>query len=192
MIVEQTSFNKKDFLDLFQKRFFSFCEKSPLFLRFTLMDDRVLVYDMSVDPKSEPFEYMFDFQKDEKMNIKAIKDYLVENNYPVIEIINEVSRQPNALEIQDIMVRDRLSFRDAAQKSIVKTDSKKYRVEKILNQDNKVIIRDLQDNNLYIYSVKIPVTIFVRELFINEANAADIFSKKCERQKQVTDIKSLH
>jgi len=47
MLVEQDIFNKKQFLELFQKRFFSFCEKSPLFIRFTMLEDRVLVYDLS-------------------------------------------------------------------------------------------------------------------------------------------------
>jgi len=187
MVIEQNTFNKKDFLDLFQKRFFSFCEKSPLFLRFTILDDCVLVYDLSTDPEACPLEFKFDFSKNEKVNIKIIKDYLMENNYPVITITNEQSRSPTALEIQECMHRSRLSFSEASKISITKKTVREYRVEKILNTDNRVIIRDLDNDTLDMYSVRIPVTIFNRELFNNIENATDIFIKKCKKIKSVLD-----
>lgn len=190
MIVEQNLIDKKTFLDLFQKRFFSFCEKSPLFLRFTLMDDRVLVYNLSEKPDAEPIEFKFDFLKDEKNNIKIIKDYLVENDYPVLEVVEEHQREPTAFEIQDVMQREKISFAKASLKLTNKISISHYRVEKVLHSSNNVIIRDMQTDELFIYKVKIPLTIFVRELFINKPNAVDIFKNKCERVKQVIDKKS--
>lgn len=187
MILEQETFNKKDYLSLFQKRFFSFCEKSPLTLKFTLFDDRVLVYDLSTDPEVDPIEFMFDFSKDEKTNIKVIKDYLVKNNYPVLEVVNEYTRKPSAIEIQDIMVKERVSFTTASDMLKKEKEVKLYRVEKVLNSDNRIIIRDLQTNSLDMYFVRIPLTIFVREIFNNPSNAVDIFVKKCEKIKQVID-----
>ena len=68
MLVEQDVFNKKQFLELFQKRFFSFCEKSPLFIRFTMLEDRVLVYDLSRNAENKPFEHIFNFQISEIIN----------------------------------------------------------------------------------------------------------------------------
>lgn len=187
MLVEQEKFNRKDFLELFQKRFYSFCEKSPLFIKFTLLEDRVLVYDFSRDPQNKPFEYIFDFSISEKENIKFIKDKLVNENYPVIEIFTETERSLDAMEIQELMVRERLSFSEASRKKHITTKDEQYRVEKILNSENKAIIRDLQTNEAWIYEVKIPVVIFVRELFINEENAANIFINKCKKYKKVLD-----
>lgn len=189
MVLEQNIFNKKEFLEIFYKKFNSFCEKSPLFLRFTLMDDRVLVYDLTTNPTAAPVEFVFDFMKDEKNNIKVIKDYLVENNYPIIEVVDRKERTLSAFEIQDIMRKERISFAEASSKFYTETSIRKYRVEKVLNFDNRVIVRDLQTNDLDIYDVRIPLTIFVRELFNNPQNASDIFVNKCKKYKQVTDRK---
>ncbi len=142
MLVEQEKFNRKDFLELFQKRFYSFCEKSPLFLKFTLLEDRVLVYDFSRDPQNKPFEYIFDFSLSEKENIKFIKDRLMNENYPVIEIFTETERSLDAMEIQELMVRERLSFSEASGKKHITTHVEQYRVEKILNSENMEEIDD--------------------------------------------------
>lgn len=187
MVLEQEKFNKQEFLSLFQKRFFSFCEKSPLTLKFKLFDDMVYVYDLSTDPEVDPIEFRFDFSKDEKTNIKQIKDYLVENNYPILDVVSEYTRKPSAIEIQDMMVKERVSFTTASAMLAKKSDTKKYRVEKVLHSDNRIIIRDLQENSLDMYFVRIPLTIFVREIFNNPQNASDIFVKKCEKIKQVVD-----
>lgn len=187
MLVEQDVFNKKQFLELFQKRFFSFCEKSPLFIRFTMLEDRVLVYDLSVNAENKPFEHMFDFSKSEKENIKIIKNKLVEENYPIIVVKKFSERSLDALEIQELMFKNRMSFAEASSKKNVINRIEKYRVEKVLNSDNKVIIRDLQNNEVWIYEVKIPVVIFVRELFLDSEKSAEVFINKCRKYKRVVD-----
>lgn len=187
MLVEQVKFDKKQFLELFQKRFFSFCEKSPLFLRFTLLEDRVLVYDLSKDPQNQPFEHFFDFSVSEKENIRIIKTKLVNENYPIVTFIETHESKPSAMEIQQIMVDERISFSEAINKKIVTTKENEFRVEKILNSENKIIARDLATNELWIYKVNIPVVIFVREMFLDSEKASDIFTNKCFKYKQVHD-----
>jgi hypothetical protein len=187
MVIEQNLFDKRDFLQMFQKRFFSFCEKSPLFLRFTLLDNSVLVYDLSTDPEADPIEFKFDFSISEKANIKQIKDYLVKNNYPIITTTDQIKRYPTTDEVKNIQRKEKISLTDAMKKQIVECFENKYRLEKVLNYDNSVIIRNLITNELDMYKVKIPLTIFIREIFINPINASDIFIKKCEKIKKVID-----
>jgi hypothetical protein len=189
MLVEQDVFNKKQFLELFQKRFFSFCEKSPLFIRFTMLEDRVLVYDLSRSAENKPFEHIFDFQISEKENIKIIKDKLVNESYPVITVNKPIERSLDALEIQELMFKGKMSFSEATSKKHIINKVEKYRVEKILNSDNKVIIRDLQNDEVWMYEVKIPVVIFVRELFLDGEKSADVFLNKCRKYKRVIDKK---
>ena len=187
MLIEQSKFNKGEFMELFQKRFYSFCEKSPLFLRFTILDDSVLVYDLSRDPQNEPFEHVFDFSVSEKENIRVIKDKLISESYPIIEVRSKSERRLDAFETHNLMVDEKLSFSDASRRKHVTESVESFRVEKVLNSDNKVIIRDLQKNEAWIYDVRIPVVIFVRELFINMPNAADIFVNKCSKHRRVAD-----
>lgn len=189
MLVEQDIFNKKQFLELFQKRFFSFCEKSPLFIRFTMLEDRVLVYDLSRNAENKPFEHIFNFQISEKENIKIIKDKLVNESYPVITVNKPIERSLDALEIQELMFKGKMSFSEATSKKHIINKVEKYRVEKVLNSDNKVIIRDLQNDEVWMYEVKIPVVIFVRELFLDSEKSADVFLNKCRKYKRVIDKK---
>lgn len=189
MLVEQDVFNKKQFLELFQKRFFSFCEKSPLFIRFTMLEDRVLVYDLSRNAENKPFEHIFDFQISEKENIKIIKDKLVNESYPVITVNKPIERSLDVLEIQELMFKGKMSFSEATSKKHTTNKVEKHRVEKVLNSDNKVIIRDLQNDEVWIYEVKIPVVIFVRELFLDSEKSADVFLNKCRKYKRVLDKK---
>lgn len=189
MLVEQDVFNKKQFLELFQKRFFSFCEKSPLFIRFTMLEDRVLVYDLSRNAENKPFEHIFNFQISEKENIKIIKDKLVNESYPVITVNKPIERSLDVLEIQELMFKGKMSFSEATSKKHTINKVEKYRVEKVLNSDNKVIIRDLQNDEVWIYEVKIPVVIFVRELFLDSEKSADVFLNKCRKYKRILDKK---
>jgi hypothetical protein len=188
MVVEQNLFNKKEFLELFHKRFSSFCEKSPLFLRFTILDDGVLVYDLSRNPENKPIKFDFDFSQNEKFNIKRIKDYLIENCYPIVTVTEKFSSSLSTIEIQDKMVKEGLSFQQAISKTNDTFTETKYRIEKVLNYDNRIIARNLTENKEpELIELKIPVTIFIREVFNNELNASDIFKNKTTIIKSVVD-----
>jgi len=47
----------------------------------------------------------------------------------------------------------------------------------------------LQNDEVWIYEVKIPVVIFVRELFLDSEKSADVFLNKCRKYKRVLDKK---
>lgn len=188
MIIEQNFFNKKEFIDLFTKRFSSFCEKSPLFLRFTVLDNSVLVYDLSTDPENKPVSFQFDFTMSDKGNIRVIKDYLVENCYPTFTVIEVTEKQPTAFDIQDMMVEQKLSFKAASMKTVKTIKETKYRVEKVFNSDNRIAVRKDGDKfQTELHELKIPITIFMREIFKNPENAADIFKNKSTFLHAVVD-----
>lgn len=187
MILEQNIFNKREFFDLFQKRFSSFSEKCPLFLRFTILDSEVLVYDLSRNPENKPFSFPFDFSVSEKVNIKRIKDYLVENCYPVFSVYVEKTRAPSSFEIQDLMVNKRVSFKEASTMLIDESTEKQYRVEKVFNQDNRISVRDLTTNESALYQLTIPVTFFMQNVFTDPVKTGEIFINKAKYLHKMID-----
>jgi len=114
---------------------------------------------------------------------------LVNESYPVITVNKPIERSLDVLEIQELMFKGKMSFTEATSKKHIINKVEKYRVEKVLNSDNKVIIRDLQNDELWIYEVKIPVVIFVRELFLDSEKSADVFLNKCRKYKRILDKK---
>lgn len=190
MLIEKDTFDKEKFMQLFNKSFSNYAEKSPLFLRYKIVENEVYVYDFSRNPEQAPLKFPLDYEKDTKANIKVIKDYLVEHNYPHF-FVREIKTRPlNTFEIQHEMEKNRISFKDASIKTItVVTNEKEYRLEKVFNLENRICVRELHvDKEAALYELRIPVTIFMQEVFSNEENAAQIFVTKSNLIKYMPDV----
>jgi len=191
MMLEEESFDRNDFMSMFKKRFYSFCDKSPLFIKCKITDVGITIYDYSedVDENIKSHYFDFDFSHDEKYNIKTIKNFLVENWYPIINVEKVFYKKPDPIEINEIMVKDKCSFTEATTNFIKSYKKKTFRLEKVLNESNSVIVRDFDDNNLYLYKSRMPVSIFMKQLFSDKEEAFKNFSNKFEMEKQVLDKK---
>jgi len=181
MIVAQDDFDKNSFLESFKKRFVSFCDKSPLFLRFKFLDNGVLIYDYSKEADVEPKFFEFDYSLDDKNNIKKIKDFLVENWYPVITISKNNYRRLSAIEIQEKMSKEGLTFDEASELTINDKQFFTFRVEKVINMDNNIVVRDMKTKYLYLYKAQIPVSTIIGEIFTDINLAQFHFAKKCDK-----------
>lgn len=190
MLVEQETFDKKKYLQLFNKRFWNFIEKTPLFLKYSIVENDVLLYDYSQSPETKPIKFPLDFTIDTKLNIKNIKDYLLENNYPRFKVKHMVTRPLDTFEIRDTMEKEHVTFKEASLRTQTKTTEKEYRLEKVFNQDNRIAVRDLTSGEMALYQLKIPVTYFMKEVFNGlEENVANIFVTKTELVKYMLDKK---
>jgi hypothetical protein len=187
MLLEKLEFDKKSFIKLFLKKFSNFIAKCPLFIQYQLLDDKVLIYDMSREKEPKPFVYDLNFTIGVKENIKAIKDELILNNYPTFSVSIITYDEPSTMDLLDLMIKTRLSFKDAmnTKNEIVSTIN--YRVEKILNQDNRLIIRNLNKNELALYQFHVPVIIFLQNLFKNDTSIEETFVNKSLKIKTITD-----
>jgi hypothetical protein len=190
MTLEKEEFSKEDFKKVFDKKFWNFCDKSPLLLKYKIIDNAVLLYDLSTDPEAKPLKFDFDYSKDEKYNIWVIKTYLVENCYPSFTVRKTFYRTPNSAEINSIMSRENMSFKEASLQKIKSNEERQFRVEKVFNSENRIVVReiDVQNAQPAIYFLKMPITIFIRELFSNPKEAARLFEEKAELVKSILDV----
>jgi hypothetical protein len=188
MVVSQDTFNNQAFIKSFEKRFLSFCDKSPLFLKFKIINNGVIVYNFSREVNTEnPYTFIFDYSLDDKNNIKKIKDYLVNNCYPVFTIETTKTRKLDAFEIQDKMVNEKISFTEASNLIIIDKKILKFRLEKVLNAVNSIIVRNLDNNRLYLYKAHKPVIAFTNYVFNDIEKAKEFFISQCEFEHPVQD-----
>jgi hypothetical protein len=142
---------------------------------------------MSREKEPKPFVYDLNFTIGVKENIKAIKDELILNNYPTFSVSITTYDTPSTMDLLNLMNKTRLSFKDVmnTKNEIVSTIN--YRVEKILNQDNRLIIRNLNKNELALYQFHVPVIIFLQNLFKNDTSIEETFVNKSLKIKTITD-----
>ncbi len=192
MLVDKVFFDKTGFLYDFNKRFSSFAEKCPLLLRYSVVENQVLLYDCSHGSVEKPMSFPLDFTLDTKTNIKNIKDFLVEYNYPKFTLEKKSIHPLTTLEIKELMEKEHASFKEASSRKREDISRTEFRLEKVFNQDNRILVRQLTDSPkpAAIYTLQIPVTVFLRELYKGpEGKAANWFETKAQFVQYVHDVK---
>lgn len=81
----------EDFVERFKKKFDAFCDRSPLFLSYTVNPNGCNV--IEEESKSEK-TFIFNYAESVFNNIKVIKNWLLQTYYP---IMIEVNRETNDL-----------------------------------------------------------------------------------------------
>lgn len=187
MVLERDYFDSQKFLEIFEKKFLNFLEKSPLYVRYTLANDKVLVYDFSRNPEEKPLQFELDYSLPVKENIKRIKDILVKERYPTFDTFFIKSRPLNSSEIQREMDKG-VPFSELSSKKVTLKTKVSYRVEKVINQDNRIILRKIsgeESEDTLLYKLKIPVTYFLQDVYSNPEKASDTFLHKSQFIKKL-------
>jgi len=192
MLLEKLEFDKKSFIKLFVKKFSNFIAKCPLFIQYQLLDDKVLIYDMSREQEPKAIIYDLDFTIGVKENIKQIKDSLIVNNYPTFSVSHVTYDEPSTMDLFNFMNKTKVSFKDVVNKKNEIVTVINYRVEKIINQNNQLIIRNLNTNELALYQFHIPVIIFLQNLFKKDNSIEATFINKSSMVKTVTDSLTIN
>ena len=158
LIGDITSINVEEFKSIFEKKFTSFCEKAPLYLTYKIIGNLVEVKDMTQKEIWEK-QYELDFSRTEKWNVKCIKDDL-EKRYPKIRFIYD---KPLADEKATKLISEGYRIEEVMDMS-EKEEVEKYKIIKILNDNNELIIRDLENGEEKLLGSKVPVVTIMEKI----------------------------
>jgi hypothetical protein len=163
LVNDEVDFGVTGFLDLFKKKFSNFCTKAPVLLTYDIVGDKVLVKEHN-PVKSRILTYTFDYNISVKQNIKAIKDWLVENTYPRMIQQKKIQTEYSASELESIMEQTGKSIDEVALMRKETVETYTWRIEKILVKKDELFVRNLTTNKQYRYKMKCPSTYFLKNL----------------------------
>jgi len=180
--------NIKDWLNAFHKSFKSFCDKAPLLLSFKITPTTVFLYEQKFDV--EIFDlikiFEFDFSQDIKTNIKIIKDWLLNNKYPVmIKVVTEL-KEYNTFEIAQ-MVKEGIDYNKAIVLRKTIQHEIQMRIEKLISNRNELFVRNIEINKLYRYRLKMPSLLFLQKIKekLDPTQAWELFQSKAALIKEI-------
>lgn len=164
MLADKENINIKDFGTEFRKRFSSFAEKAPVIISYRCTDINCTVSAVINEDDYEMKTFEFDFTVDVKSNIKEIKDWLVENVYPVIicEKINYSNYTTE--EIKELVDSEQYPLQEALALKKEEKIIARWRIEKIIIKRDEFFLRDLDSDKMFRYQLNMPTPIFLRKL----------------------------
>jgi hypothetical protein len=161
MLVNEENDNELGFVDLFKKKFSNFCSKAPVLLSFEMDLEGVLVKELNLE-KNKYFK--FDHSKGVKHNIKIIKDYLIENIYPIMIQEKKEYSDLSVQELEKIINESNISIEDAALMKKEKLTKTIFKIERILVKKDELFVTNLSNNKQYRYKMQMPSTVFLKNL----------------------------
>jgi hypothetical protein len=182
MLIETHVLDKNLWLKEFKKKFASYCGKLPFYVDYTIVSDSLLMFNIHFqDRHVETIEFNLKLQQPVQENISFIKNYLIkENYYPIIKL-TETTYNRLSVDESRILINEKGVDPAIAVNTEVETVTNTYwRVEKIHEKENRISLRDLQDNKIYLYSMKVPVIKFMELLNTDVTMAGKFFWEKAD------------
>lgn len=193
MLSEIKSVSYANFENEFTKRFTSFSHKAPILISFTTTPYGVNIYEeKDWDHPNEGnliYSYEFNFNKSVKENIKDIKDYLLENIYPIIYEFVTCEEDYTAEELNELVSSGDINFDDVDSAKKIKEETIPWRIEKIIIVRDEIFIRNLESNRCFRYKMRMPVTIFLKKMREdkNSDKIFDLFLRKSIMLNEIYD-----
>lgn len=176
------------FVRNFTKSFKNFCKKAPLLLSFVVVGDKVIIKNSNNELIKE---FSLSFFEDPSFTIAEIKDFLLDNWYPVLF---EVQKEEFTLSVEEIsdLIKAGVSIDEALLRKKVKETIIRWRIEKINLGKNRLLIRNLETKELFLYKLTIPVTYFLTKInrIKNETLRWDLFFTKSFLVYKVSNSKN--
>jgi len=185
MLIEHNKVFIKDFINEFTKRFTNFCTKAPIVMSFKTSPVAVHVH---IEKTNEIKTFQFDFEVDVKKNIKIIRDWLFETQYPVMIEMNVDYEDYSVYEIKDMVSKG--VDPDVALMAKKKDErDTKWRIEKVVTRRDELLIRNLTTSVLYQYRLKMPCILFLKKFRekLSAFDAWELFRKKSILIKELKD-----
>lgn len=159
---------------VFEKKFRNFCSKSPLTLDFRLVGDKVIVFNHSVlnESQAKTITFDLDYSLGEKENIKNIKDELVKL-YPIVFKITEEKLSDN--EIVRLVKEEDIPLEEALTMKTPPKQKDYFKIVRVLNDKNQVIVENLENGDLELRSLRTPVTLFIKQINEDPERGSDTF-----------------
>ncbi len=177
MLVNKDKISMDNFLEEFNKRFTNFCSKAPILLSFKVSPLLVHIY---IEKTNEIKTFDFDFDYTVKQCIKKIKDWLIKTQYPVM-VQTDICYENYTIEEIKKMVDNGTDTDEALTKKKIESKDIRWRIERIIVRRDELFVRNLEENKLYHYKLRMPCILFLkkyREKF-NAFQAWDLFKEKC-------------
>ena len=172
---KQEGYTKK-----FNRTLINFCNKCPLDLEITNLDTKIIFIWTDAEQNFKKFEYNIDFTLDVKSNIKNIKDHLL-MYYPVFSdkiekkySTKEISKQIDELISKGMKVSE--ATEQVLSSSTYYESSPRYKLVRRIDQSNEINVYDMKDRVTYIYTLKIPISMFIKYIYSDFKKAEDIFN----------------
>lgn len=185
-VLDREVLNTEEFKEIFDKKFFNFCSKSPLTLVYKIHGETVLVYNVSVDPEASPWEFKLNYSLPVTENIALIKKVILVD-YPTLDCsYYEDATLTNEEMLEE--VKKGLTYEEAMNLFKTVKVKKIYRVEKRIDEYNEIIVRDLETGVQGLWWMRLPVSIFMKTLFENPKQGLALFKEKGKFKKFLQDV----
>ncbi len=161
MLVQDEQYSIEKFIELFKKKFTNFSNKSPVLINFTNTLDTVIVKEQGTN---KVFTHKFDFSKSVKNNIKVIKDWLVENTYPVMIQEKKEFSDYSTVELEKLIEETGINAEEAVLLKKEKIIFIKWQINKIIVKRDELFVKNLETGKQYRYRIHMPSTIFLKKL----------------------------
>lgn len=161
-----------EFLDEFKKRFSNFCNKAPVILTFKITPSSCFLKDCE---KDIVHKFEFNHLVNVKVNIKEIKDWLIENVYPrmVEENFTEVDQTTEQIEE---LIDSGLDEEDAIMKKNILVTETTWIIEKLIIKRDELFIKNASNNKMYRYKMSMPSTLFLKKIRNGSMSEKEIFN----------------
>lgn len=189
MLLDELNIDPTEFKKLFEKKFQNFCKKAPILVSYAITDSFVTIYGYNdVKESKKLFGYPFDFTKSVKENIKDIKDILVQKHYPVMVQV-DTNALPLSAKERTELVEKGMTVEDALAATNVVSSHREWRIEKVIVLRDELFVRNMYQNRLFRYKMKVPVTIFLKKVRTNftPEESWEYFTNKSVRLNEVRD-----
>lgn len=167
MIVEQNRIDTETFITVFTKKFQNFCTRVPLFVSYDITPGEVTIFQHlgNGEQKEVIMNYKFDFSIDVKENIFQIREYLMNNYYPTMIQKKNILIVHTPEKLNQMISSGKISLDDVNnQGGVYEETIIEWRIEKIIVQKDQVFIRNLTDNEVKRYKLRIPCTHFIQKI----------------------------
>jgi len=188
MIVHKKNIDVHQFKKVFTKKFTNFCSKLPILISFILQPSGVILYkhfdENDPENKERLFYFEYDYEMDVRKNIYLIKKKLLPYLPLMIQKVREEVRAP-AEEINQKISEGTLGLVDVTGEGFWKETERTWRIEKALIERDELFVRNLYDNYLYRFKMKMPITSFLSKLqegILTPIAAWELFEEKSEQK----------
>lgn len=162
---------RRDFIEQFEKKFSSFCERAPVYLSYSISSDNLFL-----ENKSTGNVMRFSLE-DRPVGdiIFGIRKYLKSHEYPKVTQVITKFVEPSVSDLNAYMTENDCSFDDAFNVLSHKEVRKTYVIDKINLRQNQILLEDL-DGEQYLYQMNMPVALFLKKISTGSMNSEESFT----------------
>lgn len=193
MVIDQNEVDIEKFFEEFKKRFKNFCNRVPLFIHSYYTPNKVIIYsykNLGESEKVKLFEYDFDYSLDVKENIFEIKKILQENYYPIMRQVQTEEKIYNAEKLNHLVAENKISVDDITPKGgVLETKKITWRIEKVLPDEDGILLREIEEDKLYRAYLRMPVTSFLKTIL---AKIYDPYERWLLFERKIKNLKLFY